>query len=50
MQLVGGGLALLVIRVLYPDITPAEAAEAIVPHDNIDKQSALAPRTDGAPA
>jgi arsenate reductase len=50
MQLVGGGLAVLVIRVLYPDITPAEAAEAIMPRDNIDEQSALSPRADGAPA
>ncbi len=32
-QLVGGALAVGVIRVLYPDITPAEAAEAIMPHD-----------------
>jgi arsenate reductase len=33
MQLVGGGLAVAVIRVLYPDVTPAEAADVIVPHD-----------------
>jgi glycerol uptake facilitator-like aquaporin len=31
-QLVGGGCAILAIRVLYPDATPAEAAEVIVPH------------------
>jgi arsenate reductase len=49
-QLVGGGLAVFVIRVLYPDITPAEAAEAIMPHDNGDEQTVLAPRTDSAPA
>jgi arsenate reductase len=31
-QLVGGVLAVAVIRTLYPDVTPAEAAEVIVPH------------------
>ncbi|MGH2833054.1 MAG: aquaporin [Solirubrobacteraceae bacterium] len=31
-QLVGGVCAILAIRVLYPDITPAEAADAIMPH------------------
>ena len=32
-QLVGGLVAIGVIRVLYPDITPDEAAEAVLPHD-----------------
>jgi arsenate reductase len=27
-----GGLAVALIRTLYPDVTPAEAAEVIVPH------------------
>jgi glycerol uptake facilitator-like aquaporin len=31
-QLVGGAAAIGVIRVLYPDITPDEAAEALLPH------------------
>ena len=31
-QVVGGALAVLAIRVLHPDITPAEAADIIVPH------------------
>jgi arsenate reductase len=31
-QVVGGILALLVIKLLYPDITKAEAADIIVPH------------------
>jgi arsenate reductase len=35
-QLVGGLVAVGVIRVLYPDITPEEAAEALVPHDGLD--------------
>ncbi len=32
MQLIGGAAALGLVRVLYPDLTPAQAAEAIVPH------------------
>ncbi len=31
-QLVGGAVAILVIRYLYPDLTSDEAAEAVVPH------------------
>jgi glycerol uptake facilitator-like aquaporin len=31
-QIVGGVLALVVIRVLYPRLTPAQAADIIVPH------------------
>jgi arsenate reductase len=31
-QIVGGAAALITIRVLYPGITPDEAAEVIVPH------------------
>jgi glycerol uptake facilitator-like aquaporin len=32
-QLVGGALAFAVIRVLYPDLTPDEAAEVMLPHE-----------------
>jgi glycerol uptake facilitator-like aquaporin len=32
-QLVGGLVAIGVLRVLYPDITPEEAAEVMVPHE-----------------
>ncbi len=32
-QAVGGICAILVVRALYPDVTPAEAAEAIMPHE-----------------
>ena len=32
-QLVGGACAILAIRVLYPDVTPGEAAELVVPHN-----------------
>jgi glycerol uptake facilitator-like aquaporin len=31
-QLVGGVLALLTIRTLYPDVTPSEAASVVLPH------------------
>jgi arsenate reductase len=31
-QLIGGAVAVGVIRLLYPDITPDEAADAVVPH------------------
>jgi glycerol uptake facilitator-like aquaporin len=31
-QIIGGALAFLVIKALYPDVTAAEAAEVIVPH------------------
>ena len=33
-QIVGGALAILVIRTLYPSLTPAEAADIIFPHLN----------------
>jgi len=33
-QLVGGIVAIGLIRMLYPDVTPAEAAEIVVPHDS----------------
>jgi arsenate reductase len=32
-QLVGGAVAIGVLRLLYPDITPDEAAEAVMPHE-----------------
>ncbi len=31
-QLLGGSCALLLLRVLYPGVTPAEAAEVLLPH------------------
>jgi arsenate reductase len=31
-QLVGGAVAIGVVRVLYPDVTPEEAAEVVLPH------------------
>jgi hypothetical protein len=31
-ELVGGAVAIVVLRVLYPDITPEEAADTVMPH------------------
>jgi hypothetical protein len=31
-QLVGCVLAVLALRVLYPDVTPADAADVVIPH------------------
>ena len=31
-QLLGGACAILAMRVLYPNVTPAEAAEVVIPH------------------
>ncbi len=36
-QLVGGGLAIGALRVLYPDITPEEAAEIMVPPEQVSE-------------
>ena len=33
-QIIGGALAVAVVKTLYPAITPAEAADIIVPHGN----------------
>jgi arsenate reductase len=32
-QLVGGAAAIGVVRVLYPDVTPEDAAQVVIPHD-----------------
>ncbi len=40
-QLLGGACAIGVIRALYPDITPAEAAELVVSHENSQGAAAL---------
>lgn len=32
-QVVGGVVAVCIVRVLYPDVTPADAADVVVPHD-----------------
>jgi glycerol uptake facilitator-like aquaporin len=48
-QIIGGLLALVVIRALYPAITPAQAADIIVPHQQDQAEPAAARAThDGA--
>ena len=50
-EIVGGALAVLVIRALYPRLTPAQAAEIIVPHhQDRDEQAAGRVAGDGATA
>ena len=39
-QIIGGALAVAVIKALYPAITPADAASIIVPHDNSPARAA----------
>ncbi len=33
-QALGGAVAVLVLRILYPDVTPAEAATVLLPHES----------------
>jgi arsenate reductase len=42
-QLLGAAAALLVVRALYPDITPAEASEMVVEHIREDLQDGMRP-------
>jgi arsenate reductase len=47
-QLVGAAVAIGVLRTLYPDVTPEEAAEVILPHpDGHASSTRLAPTTAG---
>jgi arsenate reductase len=41
-QLLGGAVAILVIRTLYPDITPDDAAEIMLPHADTGGEGAAA--------
>ena len=38
-QVVGGGLALLLVRTLYPDMTARQAETVVVPHEVVDSTS-----------
>ncbi len=47
-QLVGGIVAIVVLRTLYPDVTPADAADVVMPHpDGYARPSQLAPSAPG---
>ena len=50
-EIVGGALAIGVIKMLYPGITPAQAADIIFPHqDRAETASARAAHDGAAPA
>jgi arsenate reductase len=59
-QVVGGLVAIVVIKILYPRFTPAEASDIVVPHGELDgsrvgpgpdgvARPAVAPHRSGAP-
>jgi len=49
-QIVGGILAVVVIKVLYPAITPADAANVIVPHRDATRAAAQAAHDGASPS
>ena len=49
-QIVGGALAVVVIRALYPRLTPAEAADVVVPHHQDPAEQVDRATSDEAPA
>ncbi len=49
-QIIGGALAVLVVRALYPRLTRADAAEIIVPHHEDPAEQAGRAASDGAAA
>ncbi len=46
-QIVGGFAAIALLRVLYPDVTPAEAAEVVLPHGDAASGVGAATTIDG---
>jgi glycerol uptake facilitator-like aquaporin len=47
-QIVGGALAIGVIKALYPDVSPADAAEIVVPHHERARRAPVRAAYDGA--
>jgi arsenate reductase len=47
-QVIGGALAVVVIKGLYPGVTPAEAGDVIVPHHTHQAGPATRATQDGA--
>jgi arsenate reductase len=47
-QIVGGALAVGVIKALYPDVSPADAAEIVVPHHELAGRAPARAAHDGA--
>jgi arsenate reductase len=52
-QLIGAGLAVVVVKILYPDVTPAEASDVVFPHHEPEPgstdRSASGPDRPGVP-
>jgi glycerol uptake facilitator-like aquaporin len=49
-QIIGGALAVLIIWALYPGVTPAEAADVVVPHHQSRPEPPVPAASDGASA
>jgi glycerol uptake facilitator-like aquaporin len=49
-QVIGGALAFVMVKALYPDVTPAEAANVIVPHPPATTSADGTAATAGHPA
>ncbi len=49
-QIIGGALAFLLVKALYPEVTPAEAAEVVVPHHGAGASAGGTAATAGRPA
>jgi hypothetical protein len=50
-EVIGGVLAVLVIKTLYPDVTPAEAADIVFPHhgtSDVDVSARTPPAANGS--
>src|SRR5262245_57903699 len=48
-QLIGGAIAIGVLRVLYPDVTPGEAAEVMLPHGERSTEPQASTHDERAP-
>ena len=49
-QVIGGVLAVVVVKALYPGVTPAEAADVVVPHHSNTTSDQAAPAAGRSPA
>jgi hypothetical protein len=49
-EVIGGMVAIVVIKVLYPDLTGEEAADIVVPHHGSGMTSAVPPGGTPAPS
>jgi glycerol uptake facilitator-like aquaporin len=49
-QVIGGVLAVVVVKALYPDVTPAEAADVVIPHLASTASDEVGPAAGRSPA